>query len=116
MKKTLRAIAILALLAFVVSIPAGAAKLCNEGKTNIGAAYLAAGAIPTLYVGLYKNTTEPAETVVMTGITEQTTAGSGYARIALTTSWTEDGTIKGQYSHAQITFTASGANWTPIYG
>ena len=93
------------------------AKWCNEGETSVGNVYLKATAKPDYYLGLYKNTSEPEETAVMTDITEADTPGqNGYARIQLLDAdWTEQAT-KGVFKNLQKTFTASGAAWGSIYG
>jgi hypothetical protein len=86
--------------------------LCNEGRTNIGDVYLKAVAKSSYYLGLYKNTTEPAKDKVMTDITEADTPGQhGYARVQLLDAdWTEQAT-PGVFKNLQKTFTASGAAW-----
>jgi hypothetical protein len=69
----------------------------------------------TLYLGIYTNSTEPAETATGGSLTEAQTPGSnGYARIALTRgTWTVTNSVA---SYAQQTFTASGAAWGACYG
>lgn len=93
-----------------------AGKWCDEGETSVGDVYLKAGAQPDFYLGLYKNTTEPGESDVMTNITEAQTPGSnGYNRIQLVDGdWTES--PQGLFSNLQKTFTAAGAAWGDIYG
>ncbi len=90
------------------------AKWCNEGETNVGDIYLRNQAQnPNLYLGLYTNITEPAETDTLAQITEP--VGSGYARIALAPAdWTES--PQGTFANLQKTFTASGGNWGNVYG
>ena len=90
------------------------AKFCDEGETSVGNVYLKAGSGVSKYLGLYKNTTEPAEGDTLAAITEQ--SALGYARIQLLDAdWTEEGT-KGVFHNLQKTFTASGGSWGPIYG
>ena len=90
------------------------AKWCDEGETSVGNVYLKATAKPSYYLGLFKNTTEPAETAVLADITEQ--SALGYARIQLLDAdWTEEAT-KGVFHNLQKTFTASGGNWGSVYG
>jgi hypothetical protein len=92
------------------------AKWCNEGETSVGDVYLGGGAQPDLYLGLYKNSSEPAEDDVMTDITEAQTPGSnGYNRIQLGDGdWSES--PQGVFTNLQKTFTASGGDWGDIYG
>jgi hypothetical protein len=66
----------------------------------------------TLYLGIFTNTTEPAEDATMVSITEP--SGSGYARIVLTRgSWTITGSAA---AYAKQTFEASGGDWGNCYG
>ncbi len=92
------------------------AKLCDEGETSLGDVYLRAQAQPDFYLGLYKNTTEPAESAVMTDITEADTPGqNGYARIQLADGdWTES--PQGTFTNLQKTFTCATTNWGSVYG
>jgi len=92
------------------------AKWCNEGESSVGDVFLRAQAKPSLYLGLYKDTTEPAEDAVMTGITEAQTPGvNGYNRIQLADGdWTES--PQGVFTNLQKIFTASGGNWGDCYG
>jgi|GEM_PF-1333692 len=93
----------------------GMAKWCNEGETQVGNIYLKKDTVTDLWVGLYKDVTEPAEDGTLAGLTEVPVA-SGYARIALTnTDWTEQAT-KGEFLHIQKIFTASGGDWGDVYG
>lgn len=90
-------------------------KWCDEGETLVGDIVLRKDAVTDFYLGLYTDTTEPAETATLTTITEVTVA-NGYARILLTnTDWTEQAT-KGEYLNIQKTFTANGGNWGNVYG
>lgn len=90
------------------------AKWCDEGETNVGNIYLKNQAQNTnLYLGLYTNTTEPAETATLASLTEP--VGNGYARIALTPAdWTES--PQATFANLQKTFTASGGDWGNVYG
>lgn len=93
----------------------GMAKWCDEGETQVGDSYLKGTTPPQLYLGLYKDTVEPAEDKTLATITEVTVA-NGYARIILTKAeWTEQAT-KGVFKQAQKTFTANGGNWGDVYG
>ncbi len=86
-------------------------KLVNEGETETLEAIKARYA--TLYLGLYEDTTEPAETATLSTLTEQA-GGSGYARIALAQAdWTITVDIM---ANLQKTFTAAGADWGNQYG
>ncbi|MBI5872703.1 MAG: hypothetical protein HZB36_00970 [Candidatus Omnitrophica bacterium] len=89
------------------------AKWVDEGETRVAQILFGAQAVDaTLYLGLYTNTTEPAETANLAAITEP--SGNGYARIALSRgTWT----ITADHAdYAQQTFTASGGNWGNVYG
>lgn len=84
----------------------------DEGENHVLDCYLKGATRPTFYLGLFKNTTEPAEAAVMTDITEPTTGG--YARLALGDSdWT---IVADLATHIQKTFTASGGNFGNCYG
>ena len=68
------------------------------------------------YLGMYTDSTEPAETATLPGgaspITE--VSGAGYARKTLArNSWVRTGDY---VSFAQQTFTASGGSWSNVYG
>jgi hypothetical protein len=92
------------------------AKWCDQGESSVGNVFLKGSTAPTLYLGLYANSSEPAESATMSDITEVHTIGqNGYARIALTDSdWTESPT--GTFTNLQKTFTASGSSWSNAYG
>lgn len=92
------------------------AKWNDEGETSVGDVYLKASAQPDFYLGLYSNSTEPAESATMATITEIQTPGSnGYARIQLADGdWTES--PQGTFTNLQKTFTCSGSNWGNAYG
>jgi len=94
----------------------GMAKWCDEGETDVGAVYLKGAARGTnLYVGLYTDAAEPAETATLASITELAVA-NGYARILLgDADWTEQAT-KGVYENLEKTFTANGGDWGSVYG
>ena len=88
-------------------------KFVDEGENRI--ANIILGATPvdsTLYLGLYKNTSEPSEDAVLTDLVEQ--SGEGYTRIALSRgSWS---IVADTSSYAEQTFTNVGDNWGTIYG
>jgi len=89
------------------------AKWCDEGETSVGNVYLKTGSAVSKYLGLYLDSSEPAETATLGTISEVT--GSGYARIQLLDAdWTEQAT-KGEFKNLQKTFTATG-NWGNVYG
>ena len=90
------------------------AKWCDEGETSVGNVYLKTTSAVSKYLGLYTNSTEPAETASLSSLSEVT--GSGYARIQLVdASWTEQAT-KGEFKNVQQTFSASGSAWGSVYG
>jgi len=90
-----------------------AGSLYDEGENRI--ANILLGATPVdgvLYLGLYKNVTEPAETVSLSDLTE--VSGYGYARQSLVRgSWviTTNSAV-----YTQRIFLANGGNWGSIYG
>lgn len=93
----------------------GLARWSNEGETQVGDSYLKGTTPPQLYLGLYKDATEPAEDATLASITEVTVA-NGYARIILVKAdWTEQA-MKGVFQNLQKLFEASGGNWGDIYG
>ena len=88
-------------------------KLVDEGENRILNILLGATAVDaTLYLGLYTNTTEPAETANLAAITEP--SGNGYARISLSrgANWTISGDLA---TYLEQTFTATGV-WGNVYG
>lgn len=89
------------------------AKWVNQGENRVANILFGSFTVDaTLYIGLYEDTSEPAETATLATLTEQ--SGSGYARIALTRgSWTITADTA---SYAQVTFTASGGDWGNQYG
>jgi len=88
------------------------AKLVNEGENRILNILLGATAVDSnLYLGLYTNETEPAETDALAQITEP--SENGYARKTLARgSWDISADLA---SFAQQTFAATGA-WGNVYG
>jgi len=90
------------------------AKWCDEGETSVGNVYLKNDTQVSKYLGLFKDTTEPAEDATLATITE--VSGNGYARIQLLEAdWTEQAT-KGEFKNLQKTFTAAGGTWGAVYG
>lgn len=90
------------------------AKWCNEGETSVGDVYLKNATQVLKYLGLYLNTTEPAEDATLTGITEPT--WTGYVRIQLAEAdWAEQAT-KGEFLHTQKTFSHGGGSGVQVYG
>ena len=89
------------------------AKWTNDGENAILDVFLKAAAQPSFYLGLYTNpTSEPAEDVTLTDLTEP--SGGAYARIQLQNSdWSLSGSVA---THTQKTFSASGAAWGNVYG
>ncbi|RLB06412.1 MAG: hypothetical protein DRG83_00080 [Deltaproteobacteria bacterium] len=90
------------------------AKWTDQGETDVGNIYLKNQTQNSyLYLGLYTNTSEPAESATLSDITEP--SGGGYSRKQLNPSdWTEN--PQGTFSQPEQTFTASGADWGNIYG
>jgi len=91
------------------------AKLVNSGENRVANILFGSTAVDaTLYLGLYTNSEEPAETAVLADITAPDDSGSNYAAIALTRgSWTVTADTA---SYAQQTFTATGGDWGNVYG
>lgn len=105
---------ILTMLAFILFV-FGMAKWCDEGETLVGNIFLKKAAVTDLWVGLYLDTSEPAEDATLSSISEVPVA-NGYARIALVnTDWTEQAT-KGIFENLQKIFTANGGDWGSVYG
>jgi len=88
-------------------------KLVNEGENRILNQLLGSTAVDSkLYLGLFTNNAEPAETAALTDITEP--SGGTYARKELDRgSWT---IADDAASYAEQTFAASGASWGSVYG
>lgn len=86
-------------------------KFTNEGENDCATKYIKNG-YATLYLGLYTDTTEPAENATLSsGLTEL--VGTGYARISLASAdWTITADVA---ENLQKTFTA-GADWGNVYG
>ena len=89
------------------------AKFVTEGLSRIADILFGAQAVDaTLYLGIYKNATEPALTAGLSGLTEP--SGSGYARIALTRgAWI---LLAGLATYASQAFNNAGTNWGNITG
>lgn len=90
-----------------------AAKWMDEGKTRVLQILLGSQAVDgTLYLGLYKNSTEPAETVGLLGLTE-VTVGNGYARKALARgSWVVTDDLAEYVQQIWIAL----SDWGNVYG
>lgn len=88
------------------------AKLVDEGENRILDILLGGTAVDgTLYLGLYTDVTEPAETDGLANLTE--VSGTGYARKSLTRgSWDVTADLA---SYAQQTFEAGG-EWGDVTG
>lgn len=88
------------------------AKWCDEGENRVLNILFGSTAVDSnVYLGLFMNTTEPAETANLAAITEP--SGNGYARATLARgSWTIEGDLA---TFAQQTFAATG-NWGNVYG
>ena len=89
------------------------AKLVDEGENRFLNILLGATAVDAnLYMGLYTNGSEPAETATLASLTEVT--GSGYARKTLARgSWTIDADLA---SFAEQSFGPAGASWGNVTG
>lgn len=89
-------------------------KLVNEGESDVLTKWIKDSYV-TLYLGLYTNTTEPAETADLASLTEP--SGFGYARIALASAdWSIASAVNDVIENLQKTFTASGGTWGNCYG
>lgn len=89
------------------------AKWMDEGENRVLNILLGAQAVDgTLYVGLYKNGTEPSEDLTLSSLQEP--SGYGYGRKALSRgSWTITGN---QAVYAETTFLANGGDWGDVWG
>lgn len=87
-------------------------KWCDEGETRSLQILLGSQPVDSnLYLGLYTNSTEPAENATLASLTEP--SGNGYARKTLVRgSWSISGDLA---SYAQQVFTATGS-WGNVYG
>lgn len=88
------------------------AKLVDEGENRVLNILFGSQAVDSnTYLGLYTNTTEPAETANLAALTEP--SGNNYSRQTLARgSWTVTDDLA---SFAQQTFAATGA-WGNVYG
>jgi len=88
------------------------AKWCDEGENRVLNILFGNTAVDSnLYLGLFTNTTEPAESANLAAISEP--SGNGYERKTLARgSWTINADLA---SYAQQVFTATG-NWGNVYG
>lgn len=89
-----------------------AEKWVTEGETLVADILFGTASPPaTLYLGLYKNVTEPAEDITLAGLSEVN--GTGYARLPLARgSWSLD---EGLAAYAEQTF-AAGSTWAGVTG
>lgn len=89
------------------------AKWMDEGETRVLQILLGSQPVDgAYYLGLYKNSAEPAESATLSDLTE--VSGYGYTRKTLTRgSWTISGD---QATFAEQTFLAQGGDWGNIYG
>jgi hypothetical protein len=88
-------------------------KWVDEGETRVLQILFGSQAVDaTLYLGLFTNSSEPAETANLAAITEP--SGNGYARISLArgANWTISGDLA---TYLEQTFTATGP-WGNVYG
>lgn len=88
-------------------------KWCDEGENLILNVFFKGSASPSnIYLGIYKNNSEPAEGATLSDLTEPN--GYGYSRAIISQSdWTVAGS---QASTAKKTFTATGGDWGNCYG
>ncbi|WKZ15427.1 MAG: hypothetical protein QY317_16145 [Candidatus Jettenia caeni] len=85
-------------------------KFVDQGRNDAATKYVKSE-YSNLYLGLYKNTTEPAQNATLASLTEE--SGSGYARIALASAdWTVTANVA---ENLQKTFTPT-ADWGNVYG
>lgn len=86
-------------------------KIVTEGRNHIANILLKGDTYPTLYLGLYQDTSEPGLSSTLSTITE--VSGGGYSRITLTSGdWS---IVDDLASNVQKEFTAS-ADWGNVYG
>ena len=83
-------------------------KLVDQGETWVLQQSLGSNA---LYIGLYKDTSEPAEDATLATITE--CSGAGYSRLEIAAG---DWTISGDTAEASSKTWTAGEDWGDIYG
>ena len=90
-----------------------AGKWVDEGENRVANILFGSTAVDgSLYLRLYTDNTEPAETDGLADVTEET--GTGYAAITLTRgTWSITADV---VQYAEQTFTASAADWVSVYG
>lgn len=90
-----------------------AGKLVNEGEHDALDILFGSKAVNSvMYLGLYLNSDEPAETAQLIDLTEP--VGNGYARMVLTRGvWSVVADLAG---YVKQTFIASGGDWGQVYG
>lgn len=92
------------------------AKWCDQGENAVAEDFFnnsPAGGYSNLYLGLYKNTTEPPENATLSDIVEP--SDTGYSRIALAQgNWTVTNDTA-EYAQQTFTFTNNPGGET-IYG
>jgi hypothetical protein len=90
------------------------AKWCDEGENLMLDVFFKDTNPPAnVYMGIYRNSSEPAESDNLAALTEP--SGNGYERkaIAINTGWT---LTTNHVTAAKQTFTASGGDWGNCYG
>lgn len=85
----------------------------DEGVENMFGCYFEGDTRPSWYLGLFTApTSQPAITVVLSGLTEP--SGGGYARIQIhDVDWSYAAKVE---TAGQETFSCSGAAWGNVYG
>ena len=88
--------------------------ITNEGENRIADILFGTQAVDgLLYLGLYKDTSEPPETSALADLTE-VSVSNGYARKTLTRGdWS---IVDDLASYAQQMFLADGGSWGNVYG
>lgn len=99
------------------------AGLLNEGEQwALGILLRADTNTGSLYAGLYTNSTEPVETATLaSGLTEVSTSGSAYARLAVersSTGWPTLALVSGDYqaTSKSLAFATPTSAWGTVYG
>jgi hypothetical protein len=89
------------------------AKWTDAGENKILDVFFAAATRPDFFLGLYTApTSEPAEDIALSGLTEP--SGNGYGRIELLDGgWSIPASLA---THEQKTFSCSGGAWGNVYG
>lgn len=89
-------------------------KICQEGFYSIFNVYFGTGTkVPTFYVGLYTNATEPVIGASLTSLSEL--SGTGYVRKAIE-SWSVINEVKAWANGSTVTWSVGLSTWSNVNG